>query len=153
VPVTSDRLVVLASLPVNRAVLDVLRPLSVPRPADDPWALDGFELHTHPDLHERLDQVASGQPGAGRSVGIYGVPALVTDDVIYAVALGTSTIDLRIPPRPIRLEVIRHGGREGSDFGPAWVSADAWVGDLSMAAGTEALRSWVAAAALAVRDA
>jgi len=146
-----DILAALAAVPANRAVLAVLRERAVARPHDDPWALDGFELHTHPDLQERLDQVALGQPG-GPSVGLYGVPVLIAADVVYAIAGGTSRIYLRIPPGTTRDEVLRHGGDADSAYGPEWVGADAWLSDVPSTAGTQRLASWVAAAAAAVID-
>lgn len=146
-----DVLAALAAVPANRAVLQVLRDRAIARPHDDPWALDGFELHTHPDLHERLDQVAAGQPG-GRSVGLYGVPVLIAADVVYAIAAGTSRIHLRIAPGATRDEVVRHGGDAAPAFGPEWVGADAWLSDLPSAAGTQLLASWVAAAAVGPAD-
>jgi hypothetical protein len=148
----ADLLAALAAIPANRAVLARLRERAVARPADDPWALDGFELHTHPDLQERLDHVAAGQPG-GRSVGLYGVPVLIAADVVYAIAGGTSRVYLRIPAGPTRDEVVRHGGDADVDFGPEWVGADAWLSDLTSAEGTRLLASWVAAAGRAARDA
>lgn len=141
-----DFLATLAAVPENRAVLSVLRASAVARPSDDPLALDGFELHTHPDLQERLDQVVAGQPG-GRSVGLYGVPGLAAANVIYAVARGTGRIDFRIPAGARREEILQHGGNSDSPFGPEWVVADAWLRDLPSAAGTDLLRSWAAAAA------
>lgn len=147
----ADIIAALAAVPANRAVLAALRERAVARPLDDPWALDGFELHTHPDLQERLDQVALGQPG-GRSVGVYGVPVLTASDVVYAVADGTSRIYLRIPPGATRDEVLRHGGDPDAAYGSEWVGADAWLSDVPGAAGERLLASWVAAAAAAVID-
>jgi hypothetical protein len=147
-----DILAAAEAAPANRAVVGVLRKRAVRRPPDDPWALDGFELHTHPDLQERLDHVAAGRPG-GHSVGLYGVPVLIAADVVYAIAGGTSRVYLRIPAGPTRDEVERHGGDADVDFGPEWVGADAWLSDLPSAAGTRLLASWVAAAARAARDA
>jgi hypothetical protein len=130
----------------NRAVLSVLSRGAVSRPADDPWALDGFELDTHPDLCERLDQLAVGKLGGG-SIGLDGVPALVEGSVIYAVARGTSRIDLRIPSGPSLAEALEHGGEPAADFGTGWICVDAWLTDLPSVKGAALLRSWVAAAA------
>jgi hypothetical protein len=146
VAVPFDIVASLADVPANRAVLSILQGRATARPLDDPWALDGFELHVHPDLQERLDQLAVGHPG-GRSVGLYGVPGLVAGGVIYAVARGTSRIEFRIPSGPAREAILLHGGDAESAFGPDWVVADAWLSDIPSAAGTALLRSWVAVAA------
>jgi len=147
-----DILVAVEAAPANRAVLAVLREQAVPRPPDDVWALDGFELHSHPDLRERLDHVGAGQPG-GRSVGLYGVPVLIAADVVYAIAGGTSRVYLRIPAGTTRDEVMLHGGDADVAFGPEWVGADAWLSDLPSAEGTRLLASWVATAARAANHA
>jgi len=72
---------------------------------------------------------------------------LVVGGVVYAVARGTSTIHLRIPSGPSRVEILEHPRGAVSEFGTAWVAADAWLSDLSGAEGTRRLRSWIAAAA------
>jgi hypothetical protein len=145
---TADQLAALEAVPENGPVLTILRGRGVYRPTTAPWTLDGYELHSHPDLEERLGQLAVGLPG-GSTIGLYGAPGLATNGIVYAVAGGTSTIHLRLPAGPIRDEITSHADRGPSEFGPDWVVADAWLSSLSSADGTALLQSWLREAAAA----
>lgn len=98
----------------------------------DVYDLDGWQLHTHPDLCDRLQSL---NPHCYR--GAYGVPVLATDrDVYFGVAMGTSTLALRLPPE----EAAAAGGREFPTAGAGWVSVDPWKTDLDL------LKRWCRAA-------
>lgn len=131
----------LAGVEGNRDVLEHLRRFA--EPARTEYRLGPWEQHVHPDLCERLEQVA----GGARSVGVYGHCALVgRAAVLYAVAFGTSRIALRLPRGPEREAVLLHGGAEDGSIGDGWVFADAWLSHLSGADGTNLLTGWVQAA-------
>lgn len=131
----------LEAVPENRPVLAALRPQA--EPARSQHRLGSFEQHTHPDVCERLDQVARG----GRAVGVYGLCARVgRTGVLFAIGMGTGSIALRMPDGPAREDVLANGGRVERGFGPRWVVADAWLSEVPRAAGTSLLVDWVEAA-------
>jgi hypothetical protein len=134
----------LEAVPENRLILASLRRTA--EPAQSEYRLGAFEQHAHPDICERLDQVARG----GRSVGAYGLCARAArGGVLFALGMGTSSIALRLPDGPAREAVLSSGGRLDPDLGPDWVLADAWLSTLSGADGTALLAAWVEAARLA----
>lgn len=111
-------------------------------PARSEYRLGPWELHVHPDLCERLEEV-----GATRPTGIYGHCSLVAPDgTIYALGLGTSRILVRLPPGPSRSAALEHGGEVDPDLGDPWLRVPAWPQDLPSADGTERLAGWVRAA-------
>jgi len=130
----------------NRDVLEALRRGATPRDPDDPYAIDAFTLRTHPDLSERLADVAGDLRG-GRILGIYGYSALVCGDVVCAVAMGTGHLRLRIADPAIRDEIAVDGGTTDPELGRGWIGLSAWLTDVPRAEGTARLRRWVAAAA------
>jgi hypothetical protein len=125
----------------NGAILECLREAA--EPATSAYRLGAWELHAHPDLCERFDEVAPG----GRRVEVYGLPGRAgSGGVLYAVARGTSGILLRLPSGPARDAVLASGGAVASDIGSDWVRADAWLTDVPSAAGLALLAEWVEAA-------
>ena len=134
----------LEAVPENHQVLANLRQSA--EPASSEYRLGAFELHTHPDVCERLDQVARDS----RSVGVYGCCARATrGSVLYAIGRGTTTIALRLPDGPVREAVLAHGGRLAPELGIDWVAADVWLSEVPRAGGTALLVAWVEAARLA----
>jgi hypothetical protein len=130
-------------LPQNRAVLAVLRQSA--QPARSEYRLDAFEQLTHPDVCERLDQVAR----AGHPVGAYGRCARAgRGGVLYAIGMGTSSIALRLPDGTTREAILANGGRLAPELGHEWVVADAWLSAVPGAEGTALLAAWVEAARL-----
>lgn len=133
----------LEAVPANRPMLATLRRSA--EPARSEYRLGAFEQRVHPDVCERLDQLAAG----GRSVGAYGLCARVgRGGVLYAIAMGTGAIALRLPPSAAREAVMAHGGKPGADLGPDWVIADAWLSQLPGPDGTALLAGWLEAARL-----
>jgi hypothetical protein len=131
----------LAGLPENAPLLDLLRGSA--EPARSEYRLGAWELHAHPDLCGRLDDVAGDAP----RVELFGLPGLVArSGVVYAIARGTGTLLLRVPAGPIREEILDNGGGPAVELGPEWVSADAWLTDTPRAAGTALLARWLEAA-------
>ncbi len=134
----------LEAVPENRPVLAALRGQA--EPARSEYRLGSFELHTHPDVCERLDQVAQG----GRVVGVYGLCARAgRAGAVFAIGMGTGSIALRLPDGPAREAVLANGGRLEPGFGPGWVVADAWLSEVPRAPGTSLLAAWVEAARVA----
>jgi hypothetical protein len=134
----------LAAVPANRRVVAVLRRSA--EPARTEYRLGPFEQHVHPDVCERLDQVAP----RGRAIAAFGLCARIdAGGVLYAIGLGTSSIALRLPAGAEREAVLAYGGRLDAELGPAWVIADAWLSRVSGAAGTALLAGWAEAARLA----
>ncbi|MGW0855271.1 hypothetical protein [Streptomyces sp. NPDC002690] len=133
VPLDPDR-------PENRALLDHLRAHAA-RPGEPyDMELDGWQLHTHPDLEERFIALAS-----GHAVGsAYGVPVLSAGGVAAAVAYGTSIILVRVPALPGNVE-------PGEALAPLtdgeWFSVSAWQSGIPQADGTARLGALVREAA------
>lgn len=69
----------------NRDLLDYLRTNARPGTGRRGAEFDGWELHTHPDLIERLAEIA-GSPRA--VIPVYGVAAIAHKGVAAVVALG-----------------------------------------------------------------
>jgi hypothetical protein len=134
----------LDAAPPNWQVLAWLRVGA--EPARSEYRLGGYEQHVHPDVCERLGQVARG----GRSVAAYGHCARVARaGVLYAIGMGTGSIALRLPDGLVREAVLAHDGRLDTGLGPEWVVADAWLSEVPRAEGTSLLEEWVEAARLA----
>ena len=148
----SDRAADLEALerePANASMLAYLRDHSAPltRRNASPWDIDGFELHTHPDLSERLEEVGAGLPGGGRFVGVYGYATLVdSHHVIRAVALGNAGFAFRVADPAVRADIEANSRFHWSSGGGDWVGADAWPVDLPLAVGSDRVRAWLTAA-------
>lgn len=86
----------------NRDQFDYLRANARPGTGRREAGLDGWELHTHPDLIGRLAQFArSGQA----VVSVYGVMAVAQRGVAAVVALGTDTLLFRLPTPPTDVDM------------------------------------------------
>jgi hypothetical protein len=130
----------LPDLPLNGSLLGFLRSqASLPAgPAD---ALGAWQLHTHPDLIDRLCELAPGWP----LTAAYGVPLLPGEGVAAVVALGTGWLAVRIDHLPAGIEALKPA--------PAWTFAggdwhivNPWQSQLSSADGTRVLRGLVSGA-------
>ncbi len=119
----------LPDVPANRDLVEFLRHQATPGKADR-WDLDGWEMHVHPDLQERMRELA------GAVVPVCGLLAVVVDGVGVAVALGTGTVLLRLPAPP-------RGATPDRPVPPlsghGWYAVDAWSTEPSRLA--EALRA------------
>lgn len=103
-------------------------------------ALDGWQLHTHPDLQERFVVLASGHPVGSA----YGVPVLSVGGVAAALAYGTSILLVRVAAPP---ENLASGGSLPPLTDGEWFSVDAWQADIPQAGGTARLGALVREAA------
>ncbi|MFN8074179.1 MAG: hypothetical protein U0Q15_02020 [Kineosporiaceae bacterium] len=103
---------------------------------------DGWQLHAHPDLAERL---ADACPPGARTVPAYGLSVLVVGGVAAGFVQGSGCLFLRLPGEP-------PPATRGSDScaaafaAPGWYAVDPWGSDLPSDAGLRRLRYLVAAA-------
>ncbi len=120
--------------PKNAALESLLRKQGV-QGTGDVYDLDGWQLHTHPDL---CDHLQSFNRHCYR--GAYGVPVLANDrGLFFAVAMGTSFVAFLLP-EPERSEAMAVGARAFPDAGNDWVSVEAWR------SGSELMTKWCRAA-------
>src|SRR5258708_5867512 len=62
--------------------------------------IDEYELHTHPDLIERFEEICAGIPNECKSA-VYGYPILVSQSgIIFGCARGTWVLTLRLAEAP-----------------------------------------------------
>jgi hypothetical protein len=122
-------------VPTNAPLLSWLRSQAVAGGGTG-YEIDAWELHTHPDLVDRLRELAP----EGSFVPMYGVPTLVhPSGVVFAYAIGTSGLVVReaIPlPDGVRTDV-PYPRLDG------WVSLEPWPVDIEMRAGTALLRRFL----------
>jgi hypothetical protein len=83
-------------LPPNRQVLDHLRESASRATVGDPFAAGEWQLHTHPDLVDRMAELAEGHP----VVLTYGVAVVPANGIIAITALGMYGLMVRIPVPP-----------------------------------------------------
>ena len=86
----------LPDLPPNAALLDFLREQATPPSGPDDYRLGAWQLHTHPDLIDRLRDLAPGWP----VTAAYGVAILAREGIAAVVALGTDYLVVRADHLP-----------------------------------------------------
>ena len=89
----------MTSRPENEAVLAFLEMEQLPewKETDSPWIVEGYSLHTHPDLCERVENINAAAAGGTEFRYLYGKPALIAaNGVIVAFATGTHTFCVRL---------------------------------------------------------
>lgn len=106
--------------PRNAALLKLLKKASV-RGRGEPYDLEGWQLHTHPDLCDHLQSLNRHCFG-----GAYGIPVLANDQgVVFALARGTSYVAFLLPDSD--WEAARaDGGFDSPDLGEGWFGFEAW---------------------------
>ena len=130
-----------ADHPLNATLLEMLKAQGV-KGSGDVYDLDGWQLHTHPDLCEHLQKLCPACYG-----GRYGVPVLSGGNgVIFAFALGTSTLAFRLISGTTRLEVLEAGGRAFPDAGDGWIAVEPWRTPF------DTLKQWTHTAQMFARD-
>jgi len=134
-----------AEHPRNTALLDFLRAQGSPPHGPNDYALNDWQLHTHPDLLDRLTQLAPDAP----LHAAYGVPVLAHEGIAAAAALGTSTLLVRLPTAPANLEV---GLPDPSLADHGWQEIDAWQSEISSAEGDRRLSGIIRGALAYARD-
>jgi hypothetical protein len=104
----------------NADVLTAIRTFATPkRPAEDnKYVVDGYELHAHPDLVDRLKELMNYTSGASLEFA-FGIPVLCTPTGrIFAAAEGTHSIKLFLPDGT--------WGQPYPEYGEPWRSGRAW---------------------------
>jgi hypothetical protein len=110
-----------ADHPLNAPLLEMLKAQGV-KGSGDVYDLDGWQLHTHPDLCDHLRKLVPACYG-----GCFGVAVLAAGNgVIFALALGTSTLAFRLLRGVFLYEVGDHGGCWFPDAGEGWVAVEPW---------------------------
>jgi hypothetical protein len=125
----------LPDLPHNASLLDYLRSQASPPSGPGDYALGDWQLHTHPDMIDRLCELAPGWP----LTAAYGVPLLASDGVAAVVALGTGWLAVRIDRLPANIETLEPDAA-WTFIGGDWHTVDPWQGELASADGTRVLR-------------
>jgi hypothetical protein len=118
----------LPDLPQNTALLDLLRQEGVPEERGA-YAYEGWELHTHPDLVERLEDLAPQWP----VLATFGVPVLAAKGIAAVVAKGTDTLLVRLPEAPAEPLKAAERCPPLTDPGEGWYALSPWQGELPSA--------------------
>lgn len=124
----------------NTGLLEFLEGEAEPSVSHD---LDGYELHAAAEVCERLLDLAGDVEGLPPGwYATFGVPALATQDgVLYAFAIGTGGIGLRLGDA----ELHRHLNRHELDL-EGYTVVDAWQTQLPKRLASERLREALAEA-------
>ena len=90
------------------------------RTPSDPYVVDGYELHTHPDLIDRLKNLMASTPEAKLEFA-FGVPMLCTPaGLVFAIAGGTFSLSLLLPEEET-------WGEPHPAYGRQWRQGFAWA--------------------------
>ncbi len=117
----------------NKEVTCYLEQYAVPesRAPAERWIVDGYDLHTHPDLGEWLEEV--GKPTGCFTFYFLGYNVLATQaGVIFALAKSMSTLAFRLPHPTNRRNALLSGATPYLDIGPEWVEFHAWNTEASI---------------------
>lgn len=136
---------ILPDHPRNAALLAFLRAQGSPPSGPDDYALGAWQLHTHPDLMERLARLGLGAP----LHAAYGVPLLARKGVAAVAATGMDRLLLRLPAAPTDL---RPSMPEPALERDGWWAVDAWQSDLTTVEGDHRLLTAVDRALTYTRD-
>lgn len=118
----------LPDLPQNSELLNLLRRWGVPH---KPCGCDyeGWELHTHPDLVQRLADLAPRWP----VLATFGVPVLAAKGIAAALARGTGTLLVRLPETPPASLKPARPCPPLTDPDGDWYALDPWQSELPSA--------------------
>jgi hypothetical protein len=106
----------------NANVLAAVQAFAKPkeRTASDPYVVDGYALHAHPDLVDRLKSLLVHTPEA-RLEFAFGIPMLCTPaGRAFATAGGTSSLSVFLPEN-------ESWGIPYPEFGVPWRLGSAWA--------------------------
>ncbi|MFG2921867.1 hypothetical protein ACGFYA_10120 [Streptomyces sp. NPDC048305] len=118
----------LPELPQNRALLDLLRQQGVPQESGA-YAYEGWELHAHPDLVERLEDLAPPWP----VLAVFGVPVLAAKGTAAVVGWGMGILLVRLPEAPAEPLELAKPCPPLTDPGQGWYSVCPWQSELHSA--------------------
>ena len=100
-----ESLLPLPDVPQNAELLAFLREQASAPDGPGDYALGYWQLHAHPDLMERLRDLAPGWP----LTAACGIPMLAGEGIAAVVALGTSWLAVRIGDLSPDVETPRRG--------------------------------------------
>ncbi|MPZ84931.1 MAG: hypothetical protein GEV28_32920 [Actinophytocola sp.] len=133
-------------LPQNQDLLSYLREHACRPGGPGDHVLGEWQLHTHPDLVERLELVA---PDGCPLIPLFGVPVLAADGIVAVAALGTSWLLVKIPELPTGVEL-------AAPLPPltdqGWHAVNAWQSALPDTEGQRKVSQLLAAALRHVND-
>ena len=132
--------------PLNTPLLEYLRAQGAPPGGPGDYTLGEWQLHAHPDLLDRLQELALGVP----LNAAYGIPLLAHMGVAAVAAQGTGTLLMRLPEAPAGLREGRWPVPELTAHG--WVTVDAWQSDLRIIEGEHRLLMAIEQALSHTRD-
>ncbi|MER7000574.1 hypothetical protein [Streptomyces sp. NPDC000410] len=115
----------LPDLPQNTALLDLLRQQGVPQ-EHGAYVYEGWELHTHPNLVERLEDLAPQWP----VLPTFGMPVLAAKGIAAVVAWGMGMLLVRLPEAPAEPLVPAAPRPPLTDPGQGWYSICPWQSEL-----------------------
>lgn len=125
----------------NRELVAHLRRDARPRQPGDPYPFGDWRLRTHPDLMERLQEVA---PDGHQVVPLYGAAVLAANRVVAVAAWGTGLLLVRHPSVPPTMTAAVDAPPPLA--GRGWRAVRPWRDDLPDEAELRQLRDVVAAA-------
>ncbi|MFF2348247.1 hypothetical protein ACFVVL_00570 [Kitasatospora sp. NPDC058115] len=135
----------LLDAPENRALIAHLREQATPPDGPGDFTLGPWQLHTHPDLCDRLSELAPRHPVEG----LYGMPVLTFEGVAAVVAAGLDTLLVRLPALPEGIEPARP--RPPLTDGE-WRAVKAYPSNCTGAEGTARLTALIREALVHARD-
>ncbi|MFF7454482.1 hypothetical protein [Kitasatospora sp. NPDC008115] len=135
----------LLDAPENRALVAHLREQATPPSGPGDYTLGPWQLHTHPDLCDRLSDLAPRHPVEG----LYGMPVLAFEGVAAVVAAGLGTLLVRLPALP---ESIEPGRPMPPLTDGEWRSVDAFPQHCTLPEGIARLSALVREALVHARD-
>ncbi|MGW0786208.1 hypothetical protein [Streptomyces sp. NPDC002913] len=118
----------LPELPQNTALLDLLRQQGVAQESGA-YVHEGWELHTHPDLVERLEELAPQWP----VLATFGVPVLAAKGIAAVVARSMGILLVRLPEVPAGPLEPAEPCPPLTDPGQGWYSLCPWQSELPSA--------------------
>ncbi|MET4644499.1 hypothetical protein ABZY10_31540 [Streptomyces sp. NPDC006539] len=118
----------LPDLPQNTALLDLLRQQGVPQERGA-YVYEGWELHTHPDLVERLEDLAPKWP----VLATFGMPVLAAKGIAAVVAWSMGMLLMRLPEAPAEPLEPAEPCPPLTDPGHGWYSLCPWQSELPSA--------------------
>lgn len=117
----------LPDLPQNTALLALLRQQGVPQERGA-YVYEGWELHSHPDLVERLEDLAPQWP----VLATFGMPVLAAKGIAAVVAC-MGTLMVRLPEAPAEPLDLVEPCPPLTDVGQGWYSLCPWQSELPSA--------------------
>lgn len=126
--------------PANVRILACLQSGAVRSASPSVYNVDECVLRTHPDLSERLFDIA-GPRATHCQDAAYGHPVLAASGVVFAVAVSMNALLFRLPEDCWALGV-ELGGKPAEGAGTGWMAFDAWASARPARQHVDDLRYW-----------